>query len=250
MAFNGTSTAPTLPVSIVELRRYTLHPGRRDTLIALFESELVDPQEAVGMSVIGQFRDLDAPDSFVWLRGFPDMRARRRSLEAFYGGPVWRRHRDAANATIIDSDDVLLLRPAAPLPSPSGEGAPAPAVASAVDARGWGFFLLTTYHLRSGASDEFAGVFSARIEPALAAAGATVVARLQTEHAPNDFPTLPVRHDAEVFVTLARLADADAYARYAAESKGHRSDPEVQRLLAGQPETARLTPTERSKLRL
>src|SRR5919198_5666459 len=110
MALNGTSTAPTLPVSVVELRRYTLHPGRCDTLIALFESELVDPQEAVGMSVIGQFRDLDAPDSFVWLRGFPDMTARRRSLEAFYGGPVWGRHRDAANATIIDSDDVLLLR--------------------------------------------------------------------------------------------------------------------------------------------
>ncbi|MEU0397925.1 hypothetical protein ABZ208_35265 [Streptomyces sp. NPDC006208] len=38
------------------------------------------------------------------------MTRRRRSLEAFYTGPVWRKHRDAANATMIDSDDVLLLR--------------------------------------------------------------------------------------------------------------------------------------------
>ena len=32
-------------------------------------------------------------------------------LAAFYDGPVWRAHRDEANATMIDSDDVLLLRP-------------------------------------------------------------------------------------------------------------------------------------------
>ena len=44
------------------------------------------------MEVIGQFRDLDDPDRFVWLRGFPDMRPARASLAAFYGGPVWKAH--------------------------------------------------------------------------------------------------------------------------------------------------------------
>ncbi|RZL06943.1 MAG: NIPSNAP family protein, partial [Rubrivivax sp.] len=34
---------------IVELRRYTLHPGQRDTLIELFEREFVESQEALGM---------------------------------------------------------------------------------------------------------------------------------------------------------------------------------------------------------
>jgi len=64
------------------------------------------------MRIIGQFRDLDNPDRFVWLRGFPDMATRGRALQAFYGGPVWKAHRDVANATMIDSDNVLLLRPA------------------------------------------------------------------------------------------------------------------------------------------
>ncbi len=50
---------------IVELRMYTLHPGRRDELIALFDREFVETQEAVGMQVIGQFYDLDDPDRFV-----------------------------------------------------------------------------------------------------------------------------------------------------------------------------------------
>lgn len=99
---------------IVELRQYTLHPGQRDALIDLFDREFVETQEAHGMRVLGQFRDLDQPDLFVWLRGFADMDVRRRALEAFYGGPVWAAHRAAANATMIDSDNVLLLRPAWP----------------------------------------------------------------------------------------------------------------------------------------
>ena len=57
---------------VVELRQYTLHPHQRDTLIALFDREFVESQEALGMQVIGPFRDLDDPDRFVWLRGFDD----------------------------------------------------------------------------------------------------------------------------------------------------------------------------------
>src|SRR5258706_9972228 len=63
------------------------------------------------MRVLGQFRDKDEPDRFVWLRGFRDMPSRAEALQSFYGGPVWKAHRSAANATMIDSDDVLLLRP-------------------------------------------------------------------------------------------------------------------------------------------
>ena len=92
---------------VVELRQYTLHPGRREELITLFEREFIHTQQALGLHVLGIFRDADDADRFVWLRGFANMAARRAALEAFYGGPVWQRHRNAANATMIDSDDVL-----------------------------------------------------------------------------------------------------------------------------------------------
>jgi hypothetical protein len=46
------------------------------------------------------------------------MASRKAGLAAFYGGPVWQRHREAANATMVDSDDVLLLRPLTALPRP------------------------------------------------------------------------------------------------------------------------------------
>ncbi|MFF7455851.1 NIPSNAP family protein [Kitasatospora sp. NPDC008115] len=158
---------------IVELRQYTLHPGARETLIELFEREFVGGQEAVGIRVGGRFRDLDDPDRFVWLRAFPDMASRRRSLEAFYGGPVWRRWREEANATMVDSDDVLLLR---------GPGfTPAPGVSAA---------LVTVCH---PASPE---AFDAYAERHLGAHHALH----RTEHAVNDFPALPVREGEEVRV--------------------------------------------------
>jgi hypothetical protein len=97
--------------SVVELRQYSTRPGQRDVLIEIFDNHLVQPQQDVGMHILGQFRDLDAPDAFVWLRGFRSLPGRRRALEDFYYGPVWRQHSVAANRTMVDSDDVLLLQP-------------------------------------------------------------------------------------------------------------------------------------------
>ena len=72
--------------SLIELRQYTLHPGQRDSLIELFEREFVETQEALGIAVIGQFRDLNRPDRFVWLRGFETIEARGQELAAFMMG--------------------------------------------------------------------------------------------------------------------------------------------------------------------
>ncbi|MFG1999084.1 NIPSNAP family protein [Spirillospora sp. NPDC048911] len=100
-----------MDLTVIELRQYTLRPGRRDELIDLFERELIEPQEAAGMTILGTFRDLDDPDRFVWLRGFRDMPTRKRALTTFYGGPVWAEHGPAANATMLDSTNARLLSP-------------------------------------------------------------------------------------------------------------------------------------------
>src|SRR5260221_4525993 len=99
---------------IVELRQYTLHAGQLDRLIDLFEHEFIESQEALGISVIGQFRDRDDPNRFVWLRGFPSMAARGEALGAFYGGAGWDAHRAAGDATMRDSPHGLLLHPPPP----------------------------------------------------------------------------------------------------------------------------------------
>ncbi|MFC7615942.1 NIPSNAP family protein [Actinokineospora soli] len=100
-------------MTLYELRQYTLHPGGFPVLADLFDRVFTDGLEACGMRVDGQFADLDDPDRFVWIRSFPDLDSRTDALTAFYvDSDTWRDNRAAANATMIDSDDVLLLQPA------------------------------------------------------------------------------------------------------------------------------------------
>jgi len=211
---------------VVELRQYTLRPGQRDVLIDLFDREFVESQEADGMAVVGQFRDLDDPDRFTWIRGFASMPARARALASFYGGPVWKANSAAANATMIDSDNVLLLRPVT-----ARSGFPPPAAA------------------RPPAGDGAAAPSHAAAE-----AGATPLASLQTEHAENTFPALPVRTGENVFAWLARFpspALLDDHLRQIERSAEWRDRvfPALSALITGLPQRLRLAPTTRSRLR-
>jgi quinol monooxygenase YgiN len=236
---------------IIELRQYTLHPGRRDDLIELFDREFVETQEAVGIHVIGQFRDLDDPNQFVWLRGFNDMSARAQSLSAFYGGPVWKAHREAANATMIDSDNVLLLRFAHPTSGFSlNNEARLPPSRHAIPA---GFVAATIYYFRKPVDSNFISYFENTIQPVLMEAGANMLAYLVTEDSPNTFPALPVREGENVFVWFAGFPDQDAYKSHLAklrESKLWKYEiaKSLKEHLHGKPELLRLAPTTRSRL--
>ena len=232
---------------VVELRQYVLHPGQREPLIALFDREFVETQEAVGMHVIAQFRDLDHPDMFTWLRGFPDMRSREASLAAFYGGPVWAAHRVAANATMVSSDDVRLLRPARPGSGFEVGDRPTPG-ATAIPP---GLVVATIYTLTTPAGLGFTEAFERSILPELVANGARPIAMLETEPAANTFPRLPVREGEHVFAWFARFADAAAYEAWKGGvegSPGWRATvvPFLERHLQSPAEVLRLTPTARS----
>ncbi|HZX89157.1 MAG TPA: NIPSNAP family protein [Rudaea sp.] len=194
--------------AIVELRQYTLHPGRFDEFAKLFEDEFVDPLEAAGMTVIGQFHDLDDPNRFVWLRGFRNMPARAESLEAFYGGPVWKARRDAANANFTDTDNVLLLRPAAQNGGIDLGGLTRAATGAQADAER-GLVVITVYSLDPNTANSFPGYFEHELKPALARGGIGVAAMFETETSPNNFPRLPVREGERVFVWIARFRDRE-----------------------------------------
>lgn len=223
--------------SVVELRQYTLRGGQRDTLIDLFEREFVKPQNALGAHVLGTFRDLDDLDRFVWLRGFASMAAREAALSAFYGGPVWRAHRDAANATMVDSDNVLLLRPT-PTSMPAPTFAPARRALVTAD----------IHYLGDVDPQFFATFYEAVVRPRLHALGADPFATLATETSANTFPQLPVREHESVFVTLTGWSSVDQHdivIRRLASLGGLRDDAPaaILRVLMRKPERLRLAPT-------
>lgn len=243
----GSATTRVSP--LLELRRYRLHPGRRDELIDLFEREFVESQEACGIELLGQFRDLDAPDRFVWLRGYPDPEHRAEALTRFYGGPVWQAHRAAANATMIDSDDVLQLRPCRPV-----GGFALPRRAELETRSASGVVLAHLHPLRDADTTAFVEFFERQLVPALWNANVGVGASYVSDTRANSFPALPVRKDVTAFVWFSRHADlerADAAQARVQRLLDRRSAlaREHAQQLAGEIETLRLLPTPRSRLR-
>lgn len=235
-------------VGVIELRQYTLHAGQRDVLIEMFEREFVESQEIFPMRLIGLFRDLDRSDRFVWLRGFEDMSTRTEALAGFYGGPVWKSHRDAANTTMIDSDNVLLLRPFGP--ETGFPDAPLPAGDAAQRERG-----VVEARLLYAASDAPAAQVEpvvAALDEALAKAGGTRLAVLVSEGAPNNFPRLPVRGGEHVLAWFAALPDEAArtcFRNALAESPAWiRAESMLTAGAPRAPEALRLAPTARSRL--
>jgi quinol monooxygenase YgiN len=230
---------------IVELRQYTLRPGQRDVLIDLFEANFVESQEDTGMKVIGTFRDLDDPTRFVWLRGFDTMDSRARSLGDFYDGPVWRRHRDRANETMVDSDNVLLLRPAGPTAGfvlPSTRPA-----ASATGDRDGGIVEVLVVALDAPADADTIDRLTTEIAASVVAAGGIPLARFVTEESENTFPRLPVREDEHIYAFFAGYPSREQHTAQQRRDEIERATARAAPL-KNSPVMLRLLPTRRSLL--
>ena len=244
-----TTAAPT----VLELRQYKIVPGQRDAMINLFESKFIESQEQVGMRLLGQFRDLDDPDRFTWMREFAGVGVRAKALNDFYTGPVWRAHRNEANPLLEDNDNVLLLRPAtaqlALTSPPSGDRAEFGAKPRAA-----GLVVATIYYLWKDPAEGFSDFFTSKLAPELVSAGLPVLGAYVIEPTPNDFPQLPVRQHEKVFVWFTRVANASAHEKAQATLNARlKSSDSLGRELARHQERPaqilRLAPTPRSLLR-
>lgn len=224
---------------VIELRQYAMKPGRRDELITLFERAFVETQEAAGIRLIGLFRDLDQPDRFVWMRGYPDQATRKPALNAFYNSDHWFAHRSETNATMTSSDDVLLLRPLSPELAPDVSG-PIPGG----EQPGHGVVVLGVHRL-DGPDDPLAEVFRTTLADALAEVGLAAETAGTTDPTPNSFPRHPVREGEWVLVWLSRQPDEGTADTALARA---RADPRLAPLFARTLQLMRLQPTARSRL--
>ncbi len=238
---------PDLGDGLLELRQYTLHPGQREALIGLFDREFVESQEACGMAVPGQFRDLDDADRFVWLRGFAEPARRAEALAAFYEGPVWQRHRDAANATMRTWDDVCLLRPAWPGAGlhMAGRQRPAGPLRQALP----GLLEVGLLPLDQAAPPDLLQACRERLPQALAGSAAAVLGCYVSETGPNLYPRLPLRQGPPLLVVFTLFETAAAHAAQRDGGPWQQAwQPLIQRWAAGPVQWLRLVATARSAL--
>ena len=230
---------------VIEFRRYTIRDGEREHFAQYFENYFPEAFQQLGAIAVGQFLERGESSRFTWLRAFHTMDDRAKVNALFYYGPLWKEHSATLNSLMIDSDNVLLLRPL----SRDRGIAVLPAVDPVKEEKGaQGIIVAEIFPVKPGNVDAFAqqaeSTFSRYRE-----AGAREAAVLVTLDAPNNFPQLPVRTDGPYLVWLGIVENESSLKSFTHLLESAQQSLNTTGLLRAAPEIVVLDPTKRSRLR-
>jgi hypothetical protein len=231
---------------VIELRRYAIKPHEREHFARYFEALFPGAFQQLGAIAFGEGFERDNTTWFTWLRGFKDMDARVSVNTAFYYGPLWKEHRQTLNDLMLDSDNVLLLRP---LDAEHGVSVlPALDVVKEPDGA-QGIVALQIYAVEASQSETFAQ-HAAHAFDSLRRPGIREAGRLVTLDVPNNFPQLPVRSDGPFLVWLGIIQDAEVLERqYSPAAAEVARSLTATGMLRGKPELVVIDPARCSRLR-
>lgn len=231
---------------VIEFRRYTIKSGQRDAFARYFDTLFPEAFQQLGAIAVGEFLERDKADGFTWIRAFKTIEDRAIVNSSFYFGPVWKEHKATLNALIVDSDNVLLMRPL----DEEGGFAVLPAVDPVRETsvrRG-----VVLAQLFRSTPDGLAEL-THRVGDAFAryrSVGAREAGVFVTLDVPNNFPQLPIRTDGPYLLWLGVSApDALAEERLLAQMKECGQALIKAGLVREPPEIIVLAPTPRSRLR-
>ena len=94
---------------IVEMRTYKLKPGNRPEFLEIFRTRSMPAHAEIGMKILGPFLSIEDPDTFFFMRGFPDLASREPMKAQFYEGELWKRELEAKLMPMIERYDVVLV---------------------------------------------------------------------------------------------------------------------------------------------
>ncbi|HEV8367518.1 MAG TPA: hypothetical protein VGQ39_06155 [Pyrinomonadaceae bacterium] len=231
---------------VIEFRRYTTKEGEREHFATYFENYFPEAFQQMGAIAFGQFFERKNPVGFTWMRGFKNMDARAVVNAGFYYGPLWREHSLTMNSLMVDSNNVLLLRPL----TPERGVTVLPSVDPVVEVKGaQGVIVAQIFAVKANSVDAFAQHAEATFA-SYRAAGVREAGVLVTLDVPNNFPQLPVRTDGPYLVWLGIMKDSQILdSRFSPLVKRSLQSLSATDLLRAAPELVILDPTHRSRLR-
>ena len=94
---------------IIEMRTYRLKPGKRPEFLEIFHTQSVPAHREIGMTIAGPFLSVEDPDTFFFMRGFPDLESREPMKAQFYEGELWKRELESVLMPMIDRYDVVVV---------------------------------------------------------------------------------------------------------------------------------------------
>ena len=90
---------------VIEMRTYRLKPGTRPEFLEIFRTRSVPAHREIGMTIAGPFLSVEDPDTFFFMRGFPDLESREPMKAQFYEGELWNRELESVLMPMIDRYD-------------------------------------------------------------------------------------------------------------------------------------------------
>jgi heme-degrading monooxygenase HmoA len=94
---------------IIEMRTYKTKPGRRADFLEVFRSKSIPAHAEIGMRVLGPFLSVDDPDTFFFMRGFPDVASREPMKARFYEGEIWKRGLENILMPMLEKYEVVVV---------------------------------------------------------------------------------------------------------------------------------------------
>lgn len=94
---------------IIEMRTYKTKPGMRPKFLEIFHAQSVPAHEQIGMKILGPFLSIEDPDTFFFMRGFPDLESREPMKAKFYEGELWKQQLEAVLMPMLESYQVVLV---------------------------------------------------------------------------------------------------------------------------------------------
>jgi len=94
---------------IIEMRTYRTKPGKRTEFLEIFRSKSIPAHHAIGMKILGPFNSIQDPDTFFFLRGFPDLESREPMKAQFYEGELWKGELENVLLPMLDKYEVVLV---------------------------------------------------------------------------------------------------------------------------------------------
>jgi hypothetical protein len=94
---------------IIEMRTYKLKPGVRARFLEIFRSKSMPRHAELGMKILGPFLSVEEPDTFFFMRGFPDLAAREPMKALFYESDLWKGELENILMPMIDKFEVVVV---------------------------------------------------------------------------------------------------------------------------------------------
>ena len=94
---------------IVEMRTYKTKSGCRSRFLDIFRSKSIPAHAQIGMKILGPFLSVEDPDTFFFMRGFPDLRSREPMKAKFYEGELWKGELENVLMPMLETYDVVVV---------------------------------------------------------------------------------------------------------------------------------------------